>query len=114
MLASTLPLSSHFYLSWFVLQWFTYTLILLRYMQLFKYSGLVAGMTLISNDDYKRRKAKFLAEPENPDCYGIGARSAETVLLLAVALVYCSLIPIICLFGFITFAITRIIYGYLI
>lgn len=112
-LANRLPQSSHFYLNWFVLQWLTQVLGLLRYANLVKFNSILGGLNLIMSDTFKSRRAKYLSEPENTDCYGIGARSAETVLLLSVSMIFCSLVPIICLFAFITFGVVRIIYGYL-
>jgi len=120
-LADRLPQSSHFYLSWYVLQWLTQTLGLLRYVNLWKYITAKPQARIIALalreadrvDDVTDRTAKKLAEPENRDSYGIGARSAEMTLLLTVALVFCSLLPIICFFGFITLGIARTIYGYL-
>mmetsp|Transcript_49267 Transcript_49267/g.77920 ORF Transcript_49267/g.77920 Transcript_49267/m.77920 type:complete len:822 (-) Transcript_49267:8-2473(-) len=111
-LATTLPNFTHFYLNWYVLQWFTQVLGLLRYMNLLKFISSQAKSSLLSEES-NQLKAKELSEPENQDCYGMGARSAETALLLAVAIVYCSLSPIICIPALITLGIGRVIYGYL-
>mmetsp|Transcript_61106 Transcript_61106/g.94942 ORF Transcript_61106/g.94942 Transcript_61106/m.94942 type:complete len:185 (+) Transcript_61106:2-556(+) len=57
--------------------------------------------------------ASELAEPEDQDCYGFGARSARSSLLLAIAIVFCSMAPLICLLALVTFFFSHAIYGYL-
>lgn len=112
-LGTRLSQSSHFYLQWCVLQSFTFCFGLVRFMQVVKFVSIRAGSSIFMPETVKSRKAKYWSEPENADCYGIGARTAETTLVLAVALVFCSLLPIICLFGIITLAFARTVYGYL-
>lgn len=112
MLAVQLPNRTHFYLNWFVLQWFTSVLGLLRYVNIFKYLSLRAGFALFMPEERKDRRAKALSEPENTDCYGIGARSADGVLFLSIGLIYCNLLPIICIFALVSFAVSRIFLGY--
>merc|ERR1719327_615537 len=68
LLASTLPLASHFYLNYLPLQWVTHAQNMLRTSNLFKYHmwsrllGTPIGITK--------------GEPEDQDYYGLGSRSA--------------------------------------
>merc|ERR1719498_48152 len=58
-------------------------------------------------------RAKELAEPEDQDYYGLGARSARFSLNLVIAIVYSSLCPMILVVTGINFLICRVLYGYL-
>merc|ERR1719198_1812375 len=61
----------------------------------------------------EEERAKELSEPEDQDYYGMGARSARFTLNLVIALVYCSLCPLITVVTGINFLITKLIFGYL-
>merc|ERR1712227_977154 len=54
-----------------------------------------------------------MCEPEDQDYYGMGSRSARFSLLLVVALVFCSLTPLITVLAFINFALCRVFYMHL-
>ncbi|CAE7558542.1 DISP3, partial [Symbiodinium sp. CCMP2456] len=105
LLASTLPYSTHFYLSYFPLQWTFQVLEAARYPIAMKYLAMKAL--------YGEDQAKTLCEPEDQAYYGIGARSARCSLLLSMALTFCSLSPLICALGLATFGLCRLTYGYL-
>jgi hypothetical protein len=105
MLANSLPQASHFYLNYEMTQWVTHSLDMTRWIQLTKY--------LVYRRSYSDRRAVALAEPEDQDYYGIGARSARWTLDIVVGLVFCSVSPLINLLTFITLLITRVNYGYL-
>merc|ERR1719321_1548569 len=103
LLASTLPQAAHFYLNMFPLQWASHASQVCRYFNLFWYYW------------YKRNNdedtAYDLAEPEDQDYYGIGARSARFSLFFVIALVFCSVCPIICLMALIDFIVARVVSG---
>ncbi|CAJ1454563.1 unnamed protein product [Effrenium voratum] len=105
LLASTLPHATQFYLSYFPMQWSVLVLEATRYQIAVKFLALQAL--------WGAERAKELCEPEDQANYGIGARSARMALLLVTALVFCSLSPLICLLGVVTFLICRATYGYL-
>jgi len=106
LLADRLPAATHFYLNYMVMQWTIHGLNLTRYVNLFKFKALA---TILEED-----RAKELSEPEDQDYYGIGGRSARFTLNLVIALVYCSLCPLITVVTGINFLICRVIYSYLI
>lgn len=105
LLASTLPYSTHFYLSYFPFQWTVYAAEVTRYHVAVKYFALKALRGA--------ERAIEACEPEDQAHYGIGARSARMSLLLVMAILFCSLSPLICVLGFICFFICRVAYTYL-
>lgn len=105
LLATTLPYSTHFYLSYFPFQWTVYAAEVTRYHVAVKYFALKALRGA--------ERAIEACEPEDQAHYGIGARSARMLLLLVMAILFCSLSPLICVLGFICFFICRVAYTYL-
>merc|ERR1719498_2224735 len=67
LLADKLPCATHFYLNFMAMQWLVHGMNLTRYVQLMKFKMFGA----IMDED----KAKQMAEPEDQDYYGMGARS---------------------------------------
>merc|ERR1719210_3261778 len=55
-----------------------------------------------------------MSEPEDQDYHGIGGRHARMDIHLIIAIVFCTLDPVVLLIAFIVFGVKRIIYGYLI
>eukprot|EP00747_Dinoflagellata_sp_TGD_P136968 gnl/TRDRNA2_/TRDRNA2_175612_c0_seq1.p1 gnl/TRDRNA2_/TRDRNA2_175612_c0~~gnl/TRDRNA2_/TRDRNA2_175612_c0_seq1.p1 ORF type:complete len:976 (+),score=209.99 gnl/TRDRNA2_/TRDRNA2_175612_c0_seq1:179-2929(+) len=105
LLAHSLPLATHFYLNYLVLQWGTHALNLLRYVPLFKY----LAFSKVWNADI----AKEMAEPEDQAFYGIGSRSAQLNNAMIMTVIFCSLCPFMTVVAFINFGIARLVYGYL-
>jgi len=105
LLANRLPTTTHFYLNFMCMQWFIHGLNLTRYINLSKFKALSVIV--------EEQRAKELSEPEDQDYYGMGARSARFTLNLVIALVYCSLCPLITVITGINFLICRVVYGYL-
>merc|ERR1719454_1633221 len=105
LLASTLPLASHFYLNYLPLQWVTHAQNMLRLSNLFKFKFFSS----IFGDAYAVKKA----EPEDQDYYGLGSRSARFTFMLTLSLTFCSLSPLIVPLGFVNFWMCRKCYGYL-
>merc|ERR1719498_1404137 len=87
------------------MQWAVHGLNLTRYINLSKYKALL----LVCDE----QQAKDMSEPEDQDYYGMGARSARFTLNLVIALVYCSLCPIILVVTLVNFLIAKVVYGYL-
>lgn len=106
LLADQLPKATHFYMNWVVVQWSTHALNLLRYINLSKFLGL--------KTIYTEEEAKTKSEPEDQDYYGFGSRSARWCINLLVGIVFGTLNPSIPLLEAVNFAISRVIYGYLI
>jgi len=104
-LAGTLPQASNFYLTYVVVQLGVDGFAMVRLASVSKYMTLKP----ILGD----ARAKELAEPEDQATQGIGSRSARMSLLLVIPLVFCTLSPIITIFGMINFAVCRVVYGYL-
>jgi hypothetical protein len=105
LLAESLPYSTNFYFNWITLQWSLVGMDLIRYMVLIKYNV----MSRVFADDV----AIELAEPEDTDFYGLGGRSARFNILLAVALVFSTLSPLILVLSVIDVCLRRLVYGYL-
>lgn len=105
LLATTMPPASHFYLSVTLLTWVSNSFHLLRLVQLSKFCYL--------RQTYGEETAKLKSEPEGQDCNGIGARSATLSFSLVMALVYCTISPLITALGFLNFLLCRVVYGYL-
>jgi hypothetical protein len=105
LLASTLPLATHFYLNYLPLQWVTHAQNMLRTSNLFKFKAF----SVLFGEAIAVKKA----EPEDQDYYGLGSRSARFTFMLTLTLSFCSLSPLINILGFINFWVCRKCYGYL-
>lgn len=105
LLASTLPQAAHFYLKFFPIQMAAHASHICRYWNLIKFYY------------YKRSVGEDLAfelaEPDDADFYGMGARSARSSLLFVIALVFCSVCPLVSILAFGDFLVRRIALGYL-
>jgi ABC-type multidrug transport system fused ATPase/permease subunit len=106
LLASTLPLATHFYLNYLPLQWVTHAQNLMRTSNLFKFKAF----TVLFGEAAAVKKC----EPEDQDYYGLGSRSARFTFMLTLTLSFCSLSPLIIILGFINFWVCRKVYGYLV
>jgi hypothetical protein len=106
-LADSMPMATHFYMNFLVLQWVTHFMNLMRYVQLSKY--LMFRKVFGSDED-----GKAMAEPEDQDYYGMGSRSARFTINLCIGVVFGTLSPPINFLCFVNFFICRIVYGYLI
>ncbi|CAE7823549.1 unnamed protein product [Symbiodinium microadriaticum] len=105
-LAGSLPNTSTFYMSYIILQWSVSVLNILRYQNLLKFFA----WTAVSEE----ARAKELSEPEDPDYYGIGSRSARLNVVLAIALVFSLMAPMALWCGFVYFLINRFVFSYLV
>lgn len=105
-LAHTLPSSSHFFLNFMVLQCTTHCLNLVRYIQVLKY--------LSFKRLYPEETARRMAEPEDQDFYGKGARAARWTINLLVGLVFGTLCPLMYLVVLLNFWVQRnVVHGWL-
>lgn len=105
-LAEALPISTHFYMKYLVIQWLGPLFELLRIMQLPKF--------LIYRGTYGEKQAKVMCEPEDQDYYGIGSRSARVSIDMCISIVFSSLSPVIVLVGFINMAMRYLYLKYII
>jgi len=102
LLGRTMPLVSHFYLSFMTIG------VLSAFIELLRCGPLLRYLTLPSTTDQNEALiacANFTAT--------IGQRTAKSSILLVVPLVFCSLCPLILFVGWIYFSISRVVYGYL-
>mmetsp|Transcript_54023 Transcript_54023/g.94866 ORF Transcript_54023/g.94866 Transcript_54023/m.94866 type:complete len:804 (+) Transcript_54023:78-2489(+) len=105
-LGERLPRSTHFYMNFMILQWFTHAINFTRHMQLAKF--------ILFSRYFNAEEARALAEPEDQDYYGIGSRSARFTIALNIAIVFGCLSPPIAVVTFANFTVCRLIYGYMI
>lgn len=113
LLADSMPTATHFYLNLYPTQWATHSMILMRYVQFGKFKMFE---TLHRNEEDLDKRAKIahdLAEPEDQDYYGMGSRSARFTIMLVIAIVFCTLSPLMTVLAIINFAFCRLSYGYL-
>mmetsp|Transcript_39057 Transcript_39057/g.72304 ORF Transcript_39057/g.72304 Transcript_39057/m.72304 type:complete len:802 (-) Transcript_39057:47-2452(-) len=106
LLADTMPMTTHFYMNYQVLQWTTASMNMLRYINLTKYF-LFARFC-------DRERARALAEPEDQDYYGIGSRNSQSTMMFLIGVIFGTICPLQTLFSFVTFLLYRLFYGYLI
>jgi hypothetical protein len=112
LLADRMPMATHFYLSFVIMQPLTHGMNLTRYISIIKY-------WVWKSCGYRRKGggrsegARFKSEPEDQDYYGIGSRSARFAFILLVGLVFgtiCPLMNIVCMWNF---YVCRLVYGFL-
>jgi hypothetical protein len=106
LLAEMMPVTTHFYLNYVILQPVTHAMNLMRYINLTKF--------IIFRKYVDEDKAHEMAEPEDQDYYGIGSRSARFALMLLIGLVFGTICPLMNLVTLYNFICCRFIYGYLI
>jgi hypothetical protein len=111
LLADSMPLATHFYMNFLVLQWVTHFMNITRYIQLGKYFGF---RKIFGTDDKGLQEAKSMAEPEDQDYYGMGSRSARFTINLCIGVIFGTLSPPINLLTGVNFLCCRLVYGYLI
>mmetsp|Transcript_67052 Transcript_67052/g.175820 ORF Transcript_67052/g.175820 Transcript_67052/m.175820 type:complete len:990 (-) Transcript_67052:224-3193(-) len=105
MLADSLPGFTHYYMEFMCVRWTTHCLELTRYVVLLKF--------ILFRHLYGEEMALDLAEPEDQDFYGIGARSTRFALDFMVGLVFCTLSPLITGIVMVNAALSRTCFGYL-
>ncbi|CAE8685542.1 unnamed protein product [Polarella glacialis] len=105
-LASKFPGASCFFLNYLLLQWTVECMSAMRYTNLGKYR--------LFRVLYEKEEARQMAEPEDQDFYGLGARSACWTINLLLGIVFASLNPLVPAVALCYFCITRLVYGYLI
>eukprot|EP00931_Biecheleriopsis_adriatica_P070778 TRINITY_DN4458_c0_g1_i1.p1 TRINITY_DN4458_c0_g1~~TRINITY_DN4458_c0_g1_i1.p1 ORF type:complete len:746 (-),score=134.59 TRINITY_DN4458_c0_g1_i1:60-2297(-) len=104
-LAGSLPSATHFYMNYIVLQWAAHAMELLRMANLAKF--------LFWRLLYTSEEAKQKAEPESQDSSGMGARSVKLSINMVLSILFCSCSPLIPVLGMLDFALSRLVYGYL-
>jgi len=101
-LAINLPMASHFYNTYLVVQTFSYALEWLRILPLLRF----ISWRKVCHEDHARELSE--------DANDIGARSAVVSFHFILALVFSSISPLICIMALISFVFARAFYGYLI
>merc|ERR1719373_3837 len=91
-------------MNYLVLQWMASSMVLTRYIPLSKYK--------IFNQIFDEEESKKMAEPEDQDYYGLGARSAQWVTLAMIGVIYGTMSPPVSMLAFITFGLKRLYMGY--
>jgi len=108
LLANRMPLATHFYLNYMMLQPFTHGMNLCRYMSGFHYFRRTRIGGMMPED------ARFIGEPEAQCYYGIGSRSARFALMLLMGITFGTICPLMYPIVWWTFLSMRTVYGYLI
>jgi len=106
LLAQHLPDTTHFYMDFLMLQWGEQAMNFMRHVILGKF--LLFKHVL----GHEESVAKDLAEPEDQDYYGIGARSARMSVNMLIAIIFGTLSPLISILGLILFGLCRLFHGY--
>lgn len=104
--ASMLPVTTHFFMNFVLMQPVTHSMNLLRYVNLLKF--------LVFKQVCDEDRARELAEPEDQDYYGLGSRSARFTLVLVIGIVFGTICPLMNILVFFNMAFCRLVYGYLI
>jgi hypothetical protein len=113
LLANRMPLTTHFYLNYVIMQPLTHGMNLTRYINWMKYVAF-KKIGWGKPGGGRSEAARFKAEPEDQDFYGKGSRSARFTFMLLMGIVFgtiCPLMNVVVLFNF--FA-CRVVYGYLV
>jgi hypothetical protein len=109
LLANRMPLTTHFYMCYIIMQPLTHGMNLTRYINVIKYFIWKKCCGYPEPED-----ARFKAEPEDQDYYGIGSRSARFAFVLLVGIVFGTICPLMNLLVLFNFCAMRTVYGYLI
>eukprot|EP00929_Paragymnodinium_shiwhaense_P067891 TRINITY_DN34125_c0_g1_i1.p1 TRINITY_DN34125_c0_g1~~TRINITY_DN34125_c0_g1_i1.p1 ORF type:complete len:402 (-),score=66.31 TRINITY_DN34125_c0_g1_i1:77-1282(-) len=104
-LATKMPTATHFYMNFLVLSWLQETFHSIRIAPLFKFCMF---RVLYSDEE-----ARDMAEPEDQDYYGKGARAARLTIFLLIGIMFSTLSPLMPILCLILFVIIRTVYGYL-
>jgi len=112
LLANRMPLSTHFYLNYTIMQVLTHGMGLTRYVNLIKYK-LFCNAGFGCPGGGRSEDARFKSEPEDQDFYGIGSRSARFAFMLVTGLVYGTICPLMNFTVGCNFIACRTVYGYL-
>jgi hypothetical protein len=112
LLDNRMPLSTHFYLNYTIMQVLTHGMGLTRYVNLIKYK-LFCNAGFGCPGGGRSEAARFKSEPEDQDFYGIGSRSARLAFMLVTGLVYGTICPLMNFTVGCNFFACRTVYGYL-
>lgn len=104
-MASTMPAATHFYLHFMLVQWITQGMYLTRWVTLCKF---ISFRALYTEDD-----AKEMAEPEDQDYYGIGAKSATFTIFMLICVVFGTMSPALPMVGCLTLLLCKLVNGHL-
>merc|ERR1719210_175965 len=79
-------------------------MVMMRYVPLAKFKAFSAL--------YEEADAKKMAEPEDQDYFGIGARSVQWTTVLGIGIIFGTLSPTVNLWCWLNFIVARLAYGY--
>mmetsp|Transcript_73750 Transcript_73750/g.185884 ORF Transcript_73750/g.185884 Transcript_73750/m.185884 type:complete len:765 (+) Transcript_73750:89-2383(+) len=105
LLAEKLPVATHFYMNYLVLQWTSHAIALLRASSLVKF--------LMWKTLYTEEEAREMAEPEDQSFHGMGSRQSRMMIIMTICIVFSTMSPLVAPLTFIHFGLCRLIYGYL-
>eukprot|EP00435_Cladocopium_sp_Y103_P040069 s1346_g10.t2 len=105
-MADSLPKATHFYMTYLVLQWSRRAMEMLRYMPLSKF--------LVFQAIFSQEEAKEMAEPEDQDSFGFGARNVNLAVSVVLGLLFCSMSPLVTVLAMFDLLLARMTYGYLV
>jgi len=105
LLADNLPMATHFYMNYLVLQCAAHGIALLRHMQLVKF--------ILFRALYSEEEARALAEPEDQASQGMGARYAQLMIVMTICIIFSTLSPLVAPLSLVCFGVCRLVYGYL-
>jgi len=86
-MADSMPQATHFYMNFMLMQCLLESSYLLRYMTL--------GKFIMFKALYGEKEAREMAEPEDQDFYGIGAKCANSSIYVSVAIIFGTISPLI-------------------
>merc|ERR1719238_2192742 len=89
-----MPLTTHFYINYCVMQPLTHGMNLTRYISMIKYFIWKNACGHGKAGGGRSEGARFKSEPEDQDYYGIGSRSARFAFMLLVGLVFGTICPL--------------------
>lgn len=105
LLAGTMPGCTHYFMNYISMQFYAHAISLIRHVPLLKY--------MFFSRVFAEGESKDMAEPEDQDYYGIGARTCRWSVLMCIGIVFGTLSPPLSVFMFGLFFVLRLIYGYL-
>lgn len=100
-MASTMPAATHFYLHFMLVQWIAQGMYLTRWVTLMKFISFGAL--------YTEGDAKEMAEPEDQDYYGIGAKSANFTIFMLICIVFGTMSPVLPMVGCLTMLLCKLV-----
>eukprot|EP00441_Pelagodinium_beii_P041914 CAMPEP_0197632894 /NCGR_PEP_ID=MMETSP1338-20131121/9421_1 /TAXON_ID=43686 ORGANISM="Pelagodinium beii, Strain RCC1491" /NCGR_SAMPLE_ID=MMETSP1338 /ASSEMBLY_ACC=CAM_ASM_000754 /LENGTH=767 /DNA_ID=CAMNT_0043204471 /DNA_START=184 /DNA_END=2487 /DNA_ORIENTATION=+ len=103
-MAEKMPHTTHFYINFILMQWFLESSYLTRYMTM--------GKFLIFKALYDDKEAHEMAEPEDQDFYGLGAKTANFTIYLLIGIIFGTMSPLIPVVVWVNQYLCCVVHGY--